>query len=87
MSRRGQLLLVCDFFRTLLTPPISLLQVTGFLGAGKTTLLNHILRQKGQKRVAVVENEVGQQAIIDPCIALYIYQKPVGYSRNAMMLT
>lgn len=33
-------------------------QVTGFLGAGKTTLLNHILRQKGQKRVAVIENEV-----------------------------
>jgi G3E family GTPase len=33
-------------------------QVTGFLGAGKTTLLNHILRQKGGKRVAVIENEV-----------------------------
>lgn len=34
------------------------MQVTGFLGAGKTTLLNHILKQKGQRRVAVVENEV-----------------------------
>lgn len=33
-------------------------QVTGFLGAGKTTLLNDILRQKGSRRVAVVENEV-----------------------------
>ncbi|KAG7672668.1 hypothetical protein KSW81_001628 [Nannochloris sp. 'desiccata'] len=32
--------------------PVTL--VTGFLGAGKTTLLNHILRQKGPKRVAVV---------------------------------
>ena len=36
----------------------ALLQVTGFLGAGKTTLLNHILRQKGPRRVAVIENEV-----------------------------
>lgn len=35
-------------------------QVTGFLGSGKTTLLNHVLKQKGQRRVAVVENEVGE---------------------------
>lgn len=34
------------------------MQVTGFLGSGKTTLLNHILRQKSNRRVAVVENEV-----------------------------
>lgn len=34
------------------------MQVTGFLGSGKTTLLNHVLKQKGQRRVAVIENEV-----------------------------
>lgn len=38
------------------------LQVTGFLGSGKTTLLNHILKLKEGRRVAVVENEVGEQA-------------------------
>lgn len=38
--------------------PVTL--VTGFLGSGKTTLLNHILRQKGPRRVAVIENEVGE---------------------------
>lgn len=36
--------------------PVTL--VTGFLGSGKTTLLNAILRQKGGRRLAVVENEV-----------------------------
>ncbi|KAI7839262.1 hypothetical protein COHA_006960 [Chlorella ohadii] len=38
--------------------PVTL--VTGFLGAGKTTLLNHILKQKGGRHVAVIENEVGE---------------------------
>eukprot|EP00887_Chlorella_sp_A99_P002601 scaffold6.g2601.t1 len=38
--------------------PVTL--VTGFLGAGKTSLLNHLLKLKGQKRVAVIENEVGE---------------------------
>ena len=34
--------------------------ITGFLGAGKTTLLNHILKQKDGRRVAVIENELGE---------------------------
>uniref|UniRef100_A0A7S3PH85 CobW/HypB/UreG nucleotide-binding domain-containing protein n=1 Tax=Aplanochytrium stocchinoi TaxID=215587 RepID=A0A7S3PH85_9STRA len=36
--------------------------LTGFLGSGKTTLLNHILRTSSLK-LAVIENEVGEQAI------------------------
>lgn len=36
----------------------------GFLGAGKTTLLNHILKgEHHNKRVAVIENEVGSISI------------------------
>lgn len=34
--------------------------MTGFLGSGKTTLLNHLLQQRGEKRIAVIENEVGE---------------------------
>jgi G3E family GTPase len=41
--------------------PVTLL--TGFLGAGKTTLLNHILRAPHGQRLAVIENEFGEQGI------------------------
>jgi G3E family GTPase len=37
--------------------------LTGFLGAGKTTLLNRILQEKHGMRIAVIENEFGQENI------------------------
>ncbi len=37
--------------------------LTGFLGAGKTTLLNRILREEHGMRIAVIENEFGQENI------------------------
>jgi G3E family GTPase len=37
--------------------------LTGFLGAGKTTLLNRILREPHGYRIAVIENEFGQENI------------------------
>lgn len=32
--------------------------ITGFLGAGKTTLLNYILKERADRNVAIIENEV-----------------------------
>ena len=37
--------------------PVTLL--TGFLGSGKTTVLNHLIRDPGMGRVAVIINEFG----------------------------
>jgi G3E family GTPase len=41
------------------TFPIPVTLLTGFLGSGKTTLLNHLIRDPGMGRVAVIINEFG----------------------------
>jgi G3E family GTPase len=41
--------------------PVTL--VTGFLGSGKTTLLNHVLGAAHGRRIAVIENELGEAGI------------------------
>ncbi|MEW5303443.1 MAG: hypothetical protein WDW36_006133 [Sanguina aurantia] len=38
---------------------IPALVITGFLGSGKTTLVQHLLRNRGQLRLAVLVNELG----------------------------
>ena len=43
--------------------PIPTTILTGFLGAGKTTLLNRILREEHGLRIAVIENEFGEENI------------------------
>src|SRR5437879_2245851 len=37
--------------------------LTGFLGAGKTTLLNRILQEQHGHKIAVIENEFGEENI------------------------
>ncbi|WP_339104752.1 GTP-binding protein [Haloterrigena salinisoli] len=34
--------------------------VSGYLGAGKTTLINHVLSNPGERRVAVIVNDMGE---------------------------
>ena len=41
--------------------PVTVL--TGFRGSGKTTLLNHVLTAAHGKKLAVIENEFGEQGI------------------------
>jgi G3E family GTPase len=41
--------------------PVSI--ITGFLGSGKTTLVNKLLKRPDMNKVAVIVNELGEQAI------------------------
>ncbi len=46
--------------------PVTVL--TGYLGAGKTTLLNYILKEQHDKKLAVIENEIGEVSIDDALV-------------------
>jgi len=43
--------------------PIPVTILCGFLGSGKTTLLKHILNSEHQEKIAVIENEFGEENI------------------------
>lgn len=47
-------------FDPMAEPDISVTVLTGFLGAGKTTLLNRILQENHGRKIAVIENELGE---------------------------
>ena len=43
--------------------PIPVTLIGGYLGAGKTTLVNHLLRERGDRRIAVLVNDFGELPI------------------------
>lgn len=43
--------------------PIPITLIGGYLGAGKTTLVNHLLRERGERRIAVLVNDFGELPI------------------------
>lgn len=47
---------------------IPVLVLTGYLGAGKTTLLNYILHEQKDKKLAVIENEIGEVSVDDALV-------------------
>jgi len=49
--------------------------ITGFLGAGKTTLLNYLLKERGTKSIAVIENEFGEVNIDRELVADNLLEK------------
>lgn len=49
-------------------PLLPVIVLTGYLGAGKTTLLNYVLKEQNTKKLAVIENEIGEVSIDDQLV-------------------
>merc|ERR1719471_1947594 len=50
------------------TSKLPVIVLTGYLGAGKTTLLNYVLNEQQDKKLAVIENEIGEVSVDDALV-------------------
>lgn len=69
------------------SPEIPVTILTGFLGAGKTTLLNRILKENHQFRIAVIENEFGEENIDNDLIVAENKEQIVNMSNGCVCCT
>merc|ERR1719352_626714 len=61
---------------------LPVLVLTGYLGAGKTTLLNYVLHEQQDKKLAVIENEIGEVSVDDALVE----QKPEDAAEELIVL-
>ena len=61
--------------------------LTGFLGAGKTTLLKRILQEHHGLKIAVIENEFGQENIDNDILALHSDEQIVEMNNGCICCT
>ena len=61
--------------------------LTGFLGAGKTTLLKRILQEHHGLKIAVIENEFGQENIDTDILALHSDEQIVEMNNGCICCT
>ncbi len=61
--------------------------LTGFLGAGKTTLLNRILHENHGYKIAVIENEFGQESIDNEILLQETHEQIVEMNNGCICCT
>lgn len=65
--------------------PVTIL--SGFLGSGKTTLLKHILHENHGKKIAVIENEFGEENIDNDILIQDSHEQIVQMSNGCVCCT
>ncbi|MBA2723963.1 MAG: GTP-binding protein, partial [Methylibium sp.] len=58
--------------------------LTGFLGSGKTTLLKRVLSEQHGQKIAVIENEFGEENIDNDILAVESKEQIVQMSNGCI---